>query len=218
VDWVLIASSRVTRLDAAANHLCVLRCQWWPFPPSWPVLRAVWEVSTCSARSAARTNDVDTDERRETIIGGGKGLSVVEDGQRPAPAGQLAGDGGVGDHGSLAAQVEIVARHAHGTAVSRFLPRSWDHRNCQSWDHHRRACRGRGRLSAITSGRSIWRARVAFREVRVHEVREVLRHWVGTELGQRPIAERAGVDRKTVRRYLDAAVELGVCETAGSSS
>jgi hypothetical protein len=52
---------------------------------------------------------------------------------------------------------------------------------------------------------------VAFREVRVHEVREVLRHWVGSELGQRPIAERAGVDRKTVRRYIDAAVELGVC-------
>jgi transposase len=52
---------------------------------------------------------------------------------------------------------------------------------------------------------------VAFREVRVHEVREVLRHWIGSELGQRPIAERAGVDRKTVRRYVDAAVELGVC-------
>lgn len=52
---------------------------------------------------------------------------------------------------------------------------------------------------------------MAFREVRVHEVREVLRHWVGTELGQRPIAERAGVDRKTVRRYVDAAIELGVC-------
>lgn len=56
---------------------------------------------------------------------------------------------------------------------------------------------------------------MAFREVRVHEVREVLRHWVGTELGQRPIAERAGVDRKTARRCIDAAVELGVCREGG---
>lgn len=56
---------------------------------------------------------------------------------------------------------------------------------------------------------------MAFREVRVHEVREVLRHWVGTELGQRPIAERAGVDRKTVRRYVEAAVELGVVREGG---
>jgi hypothetical protein len=56
---------------------------------------------------------------------------------------------------------------------------------------------------------------MAFREVRVHEVRKVLRHWVGSELGQRPIAERAGVDRKTARRYVDAAVELGVCREGG---
>jgi transposase len=56
---------------------------------------------------------------------------------------------------------------------------------------------------------------VAFREVRVHEVREVLRQWVGSELGQRPIAERAGVDRKTVRRYIDAAVAAGVVRDGG---
>jgi hypothetical protein len=56
---------------------------------------------------------------------------------------------------------------------------------------------------------------VAFREVRVHEVREVLRHWLRTELGLRPIAERAGVDRKTARRYIDAAVELGVVRECG---
>ena len=56
---------------------------------------------------------------------------------------------------------------------------------------------------------------MAFREVRVHEVREVLRHWVGSELGLRPIAERAGVDRKTARRYIDAAIELGVCREGG---
>ena len=58
-------------------------------------------------------------------------------------------------------------------------------------------------------------AAMAFREVRVHEVREVLRQWVGSELGLRPIAERAGVDRKTARRYIDAAVELGVARECG---
>ena len=56
---------------------------------------------------------------------------------------------------------------------------------------------------------------MAFREVRVHEVREVLRHWVGSELGLRPIAERAGVDRKTARRYIDAAVEAGLVRECG---
>ncbi len=56
---------------------------------------------------------------------------------------------------------------------------------------------------------------MAFREVRVHEVREVLRQWVGSELGLRPIAERAGVDRKTARRYIDAARSVGVCRDGG---
>ncbi len=56
---------------------------------------------------------------------------------------------------------------------------------------------------------------MAFREVRVHEVREVLRQWVGSGLGRRTVAERAGVDRKTARRYIDAAVELGVCREGG---
>jgi hypothetical protein len=50
---------------------------------------------------------------------------------------------------------------------------------------------------------------MAFREVRVFEVREVLRLWLGGK-GQRPISELAGMDRKTVRRYIDAAVELGL--------
>ncbi len=56
---------------------------------------------------------------------------------------------------------------------------------------------------------------MSFREVRVQEVREVLRQWVGSELGLRPIAERAGVDRKTARRYIDSAVELGVSRECG---
>ena len=36
----------------------------------------------------------------------GTGLSVVEDGQRPAPAGEFAGDRGVGDGDAFAAFVE----------------------------------------------------------------------------------------------------------------
>ena len=43
---------------------------------------------------------------------------------------------------------------------------------------------------------------MVFREFRVHEAREVLPHWLGDELGLRPIAERAGVDRKTARCYV----------------
>ena len=50
---------------------------------------------------------------------------------------------------------------------------------------------------------------MAFREVRVFEVREVLRLWLRGK-GQRPISELAGMDRKTVRRYIGAAVELGL--------
>jgi transposase len=38
---------------------------------------------------------------------------------------------------------------------------------------------------------------------------------VGGELGQRPIAERAGVDRKTARRYIEAAAALGVTRDGG---
>jgi hypothetical protein len=52
---------------------------------------------------------------------------------------------------------------------------------------------------------SAWRsAAVAFREVTVVEVREVLRGWL-EGAGLRKVAERAGVDGKTVR-YADPAV------------
>jgi transposase len=50
---------------------------------------------------------------------------------------------------------------------------------------------------------------VAFREVRVNEVREVLRCWLAGE-GLRTAAERAGVDRKTARRYVEAAQAAGL--------
>ena len=40
---------------------------------------------------------------------------------------------------------------------------------------------------------------MAFREVRVFEVREVLRLWIGGE-GLRAVERLVGLDRKTVRR------------------
>ena len=46
---------------------------------------------------------------------------------------------------------------------------------------------------------------MAFREVRVYEVREVLRLWLAGE-GYRSIERLSQVDRKTVRRYVEAAV------------
>lgn len=55
---------------------------------------------------------------------------------------------------------------------------------------------------------------MAFREVPVFEVREVLRLWLGGE-GIRAIARLSRVDRKTVRRYVDAAIEVGVLADGG---
>jgi hypothetical protein len=58
---------------------------------------------------------------------------------------------------------------------------------------------------------------VAFREVGVVEVREVLRGWL-EGAGLRTVAGRSGVDRKTARRYVDAAVEAGLCRDGGPES
>lgn len=55
---------------------------------------------------------------------------------------------------------------------------------------------------------------MGFREVSVVEVREVLRGWL-EGAGLRKVAERAGVDRKTARRYVDAAVAAGLVREAG---
>jgi transposase len=55
---------------------------------------------------------------------------------------------------------------------------------------------------------------MAFREVRVFEIREVLRVWLRGE-GVRAVERLAGVDRKTVRRYLAAAEGLGLCRDGG---
>jgi hypothetical protein len=50
---------------------------------------------------------------------------------------------------------------------------------------------------------------VLFREVNMVEVREVLRGWLDG-VGLRTVAARAGVDRKTARRYVQAAQEAGL--------
>jgi transposase len=55
---------------------------------------------------------------------------------------------------------------------------------------------------------------MAFREVRVFEVREVLRLWLRGE-GIRATERLAGLDRKTVRRYVAAAVEGGLVRAGG---
>ncbi len=49
---------------------------------------------------------------------------------------------------------------------------------------------------------------MGFREVSVIEVREVLRAWLAG-VGLRAVAGRAGVDRKTARRYVAAAEAAG---------
>ena len=55
---------------------------------------------------------------------------------------------------------------------------------------------------------------MSFTEVRVHEIREVLRLWLRGE-GQRSIARHAAVDRKTARRYVEAAKGCGVVRDGG---
>jgi len=55
---------------------------------------------------------------------------------------------------------------------------------------------------------------MAFREVPVFEVREVLRLWLGGE-GLRSVSRLAGVDRKTVRRYVETAEGLGLVRDGG---
>lgn len=55
---------------------------------------------------------------------------------------------------------------------------------------------------------------MGFREVSVVEIREVLRGWLAGA-GLRTVAERAGVDRKTARRYVQAAQAAGLDREAG---
>jgi Mu transposase-like protein/integrase-like protein len=55
-----------------------------------------------------------------------------------------------------------------------------------------------------------------FREVRVYEIREVLRLWVRGE-GLRSIERLSSVDRKTVRRYVAAALDAGLDRGGGEA-
>jgi len=55
---------------------------------------------------------------------------------------------------------------------------------------------------------------MAFREVRVFEVREVLRLWLVNE-GYRSIERLSQVDRKTVRRYVEAAIAFNLDRGGG---
>jgi transposase len=57
---------------------------------------------------------------------------------------------------------------------------------------------------------------VAFREVDVIEVKEVLRGWLAGQ-GLRTVAARAGVDRKTARRYVQAAQAAGLVRDGGEA-
>jgi Mu transposase, C-terminal domain len=57
---------------------------------------------------------------------------------------------------------------------------------------------------------------VAFREVGVHEIKEVLRLWLRGE-GLRSIARLARVDRKTARRYVEAAGGCGLDRAGGEA-
>jgi hypothetical protein len=57
-------------------------------------------------------------------------------------------------------------------------------------------------------------AGMVFREVSVIEVREVLRAWLAGK-SERAVAAQAGVDRKTSRRYVEAAVAAGLSRGGG---
>jgi hypothetical protein len=55
---------------------------------------------------------------------------------------------------------------------------------------------------------------MAFREVTVVQIKEVLRRWLRGE-GERTIAKGVGVDRKTARRYIASGIGLGVERSGG---
>src|SRR5271166_5318967 len=57
---------------------------------------------------------------------------------------------------------------------------------------------------------------MAFREVLVTQVREVLRAWLAGA-GKRPAARRAGVDVKTAQRYIKAAQVAGLARGGDES-
>jgi hypothetical protein len=56
---------------------------------------------------------------------------------------------------------------------------------------------------------------VAYREITVIEIKEVLRLWLQNQMGLRPIAETVGLDRKTGRRYVDAGLAAELVRDGG---
>src|SRR5260370_20662695 len=61
-----------------------------------------------------------------------------------------------------------------------------------------------------------WRCRLVFREVDVVEVKEMLRLWVRGH-GYKSMARLTQIDRKTVRRYGEAAVSAGMRQAGGEA-
>jgi hypothetical protein len=55
---------------------------------------------------------------------------------------------------------------------------------------------------------------MAFREVTVVQIRGALRRWLRGE-GEHSVARAVGIDRKTARRYIPAAMELGLERSGG---
>src|SRR3972149_10449249 len=60
----------------------------------------------------------------------------------------------------------------------------------------------------LTSNERRWA--MAYRELGMIEIREVVRRWIGGD-GLRAIARATGVDRKTVGKYVRAAEATGLC-------
>jgi hypothetical protein len=103
-----------------------------------------------------------------------------------------------------------------GTVGHRRLPRAWDHRVASDGTTRRvvpglllafaYGCFQVGRLGGWGDG---------VPGVTVTEIREVLRAWLAGA-GLRRVAEQAGVDRKTARRYVEAAVAAGLARDGGA--
>ena len=68
-------------------------------------------------------------------------------------------------------------------------------------------------LLPADAGRVAQEVPVSFRELTMTEVREVIRRWQA-EQGMREMARETRLDRKTVRRYVEALKELGVARDA----
>jgi hypothetical protein len=60
-------------------------------------------------------------------------------------------------------------------------------------------------------------AHVAYREITVIEIKEMGRLWLHDKMWLRPIAEMVGPDRKTVRRYVEAAQAAGLVRDGGEA-